>query len=1465
LEQRLQGARTGVVIEPRPDPAVAPLSAGQQRLWFLDQLEPGNPAYNVAAAVRLRGRLLPEVLQDSLRELVARHEILRASFPAVDGVPMQRVAPGVELAIPLVDLTGVSAAQREVLAAQLAAEQAVQPFDLGRGPLLRAELLQLGGQEHVLLLTAHHIVCDGWSVGVAVRELGLLYEALSQGRPTEPPPAIQYADFAAWQRRLIAGQDLAGQRAYWREKLAGSPVLELPTDRPRPPVPSSAGARVGFELSAELRRRLEEVAREQGATLFMVLLAGFKALLCRYTGQTDVVVGSPVANRRRETEGLIGFFVNTLVLRTGLGGDPSFRELVGRVKDTALAAYAHQDLPFEQVVELVAPAREMSHTPLFQALFVYQHAQRERLRLPGLSLEPLEMVSPTAKFDLTLELEETGDGALRGWLEYRVDLFDPATIQRLAGHLQTLLAAAAADPDGHLSTLPLLAPTEREQLLAQQSPTATPIPPVCLHQLVTAQAARAPAAPAVECRGSILTYGELERRSNQLAHHLRALGAGPGRPVAISVDRSAALVVGILAILKSGAAYLPVDLAYPPRRVAYMLDDAAPEILLVSSRLAPSLPPHRARVVLLDRIWEAIRDLPEDAPHPVAEPADVAYVLYTSGSTGEPRGVMLEHRAAVNLITWALGVYRSTELRRVLLSTSASWDLSVFELFAALASGGTAVLVDDVLALSRLGEGAGPTLVNTVPSAMSELLRLGPLPASVRVVNLAGEPLTAGLACRVHRCPGVERVLNLYGPTETTTYSTAADVPCDPAAPPSIGRPIANTEVYVLDRHLEPVPVAVVGELHIGGAGLARGYLNRPRHTAARFVPHPFSATPGARLYRTGDLARWLPDGTLAFLGRADHQTKLRGFRVELGEVETRLAAHPEVAEAVAVVREDPPGDRRLVAYVVAEPDRAPTAAELRRWLSETLPAYMLPQAVVMLGSLPHTPNGKVDRRALPTPGHERPTLERAFIPPRTPVEETVAGIWTAVLGVDPVGVTDDFFALGGHSLLATRIVARIRQAFGIELPVSALFQAPTVAGLAAAVTAFPGARAGAAAAPDLEADAQLGADLLPMAPPSGWRQEPGAVLLTGATGFLGGFVLRELLEQTKVVVYCLVKAAGDDEAAGRLQRRLESFGLYDPRMDRRVVAVPGDLTRPLLGLDEARFDAIAAEVDAVYHGGALVNAAYPYHALKPANVDGTREVIRLACRRRAKPLHHVSTIDVVAAGAGPRRLVRETDPLQADGTASLGGYAQSKWVAERLVRAAGARGLPVAIYRPGHISGDSRTGVWSGNDHAWRLLQACLLSRCLPDVDWLVELTPVDFVSRAIVHLARQERSVGKVFHLVNPAPMPLREIAAWASRAGYRLRRVAYRDWLDEVLDSARHDTNHPLHPLIGPLGQDEGGGGWWPRGERTPEYDCTNTWRGLQGGAVVCPPVDDALLETYWTYLTRVGLIEPPRPDH
>jgi len=1095
LKMRGASARPAQAPEPAAGPRQGnpPLSFAQERLWFLDQFEPNNAAYNLTLTLPLAGAVDDSVVRQALNEIIRRHEALRTTFVLVDGQPVQSIKPVAEIDLTVLDLCTALEHTRQFESGTRITQEMFQPFNLSTGPLIRGLLVHHSTTEHMLVITMHHIISDGWSLGVFMDEFKIIYYSLTHNSPISLPALpLQYADFAVWQRELLTGNFVDSLLDYWRRQLEGAPeLLNLPIDFPMPRTRSFAGAAQYRALKEISLTRVRNLAQSENATLFIVMLAGFVALLHRYTGQNDIVVGSPVANRnRKELEPLIGFFVNTLVLRTLIPRQCTFRELVKRVRDVTIDAQAHQDLPLERLVAELLSTRDPSRNPLFQVMFAVQNAagfgSSDKLNsgpmLDMLGSQDLQPVPTSVKFDLTLTVFDHSPNMLSMW-EYRTDLFNHATVARLARHFESLLGAALKEPERPLRDLQLINEVEQLQLLSWSSSTAVEPDTRCLHELIEEQCARTPNDVAVIWNNRELTFGKLDRQANKLAHYLRSLGLGPDACAGISTTRSPEMIIGIFAILKAGGAFLPLNPSYPKEQLTFVAAEARINIIIANEHELPifsAVMQQPVTIICLDQWLKEEPDMEHVALKSNVSPENLAYVLYTSGSTGTPKGVMIPHSAIVNHMCWMLYTYSLNGADRVLQRTTTTFDASVWEIFAPLMSGARMVLStsdsNDFELLPNEISRHGITIIQLVPSLLRMLLKETSFAqrAPLRYVFCGGEALTSELTDQYYQQFSAP-LINLYGPTETTidvtSWQCAKDHP-RPTLP--IGRPITNVQSYLLDKDMNLSPPGATGELYIGGDCLGRGYLARPELTAQAFVPAPFGNAPGARLYRTGDLARYLPNGLLEFVGRNDDQVKVRGFRIERTAVEAALLRHPEIKTVAVMDRDDGFGNRHLIAYVTSNSGPPPTSVALRDFLSHSLASHMIPSAFVFLEALPLLPSGKIDREALAQMDLAGPLLQEEYVAPQSEIEAKLAEIWISVLRLDRIGVKDNFFALGGHSLLASQVATRIRDAFDLEFPLSRIFEAPTISQLALVVQDLIVERASKTKQPDPLHEAQV-------------------------------------------------------------------------------------------------------------------------------------------------------------------------------------------------------------------------------------------------------------------------------------------------------------------------------------------------------------------------------------------------------
>ncbi|OAI22284.1 amino acid adenylation domain-containing protein [Methylomonas koyamae] len=1443
------GAASYPVLTRKERPEPLPLSYAQSRLWFVQEFEPGNPAYHVPNAVAFAEPVAVEAMRQALAWLTGRHESLRTRFPAAAGEPRQEILADYVPALVVDDLTALAEAELEQRMAEIATAEARTPFDLAAAPPVRYRLL-LGSDSAVLLATLHHIVTDGWSTDIFVRELRTAYAAFRNGgEPDLPELAVQYADYALWQREFLRGEIRERQLAYWRRELDGAVhSISLPYDFPRPAQLSWQGGMVRDRYAPELAQGLKALAESQGATLFMALMAAFELLLYRWSGQDDFVLGTPIANRHHEeVEPVIGFFVNTLPIRARIEAGTSFNDLLAAVKQAAHGAYEHQDLPFEMLVDELKPARSAAYNPFFQVCFALRSAYED--------MSLVDSGDWIARWDLYVVFNEQ-DG-LSGQWEFSRALFRPETIERLAQAFAVLLPQLVADPDRALADYELLDQRGAAEMLALGKGPQLDLAQRLFPHMWLEQVRDRPEAPAVLFQDSAINYAELNRRANRLAHYLIRLGAGSELRVGLCLERSPDWIVSILAVLKSGAAYVPLDPNYPADRQQFMLEDSGCRWFLGHSHLAERISlPAGIRMLALDGAYlqQAIAGESVEEPD-VAEilPQQLAYIIYTSGSTGRPKGTLIEHR---NLALVSAALAQRFAFRggsRMLQFASFSFDASVWEWAVALANGGCLCMAaDDVIkSPERLADfiAAAATSHALLPPSLLAYLDPAKL-ACLDHMLVGGEAYQQALA---EAWSPNRRFFNAYGPTETTVICMAADYrPGD--AKLSLGHAVANTELFILDAKQRPVPLGVPGELCIGGGGVCRGYLNRPELNSEKFIAHPFRPDSGERLYRSGDLVRWLADGSIEFLGRIDNQIKIRGFRIELGEIEARLMEHAQVRDALVLARDITAGNRQLVGYVLADAAAPALSAELMARLKQNLPHFMVPMAVIVLDAWPMTANAKIDRRALPLPA-ETDAGGGVCEPAANERERWLVELWQEILGVDTVGATDDFFALGGHSLSATRLMARVREESGRSMPLKDFFVAPTVRSMAAYLDAA-GSELPADAAEielnlpprplDLEAESAIALPT-PLPPSGGMLQN---VLLTGVTGFVGAYLLEQMLERWPgATVHCLVRADSAEDGLRRIRANLEEYGLWWDGYAPRIKVVVGDLAKPNLGLSGEVRDYLASEIDLIMHNGSHLNHVLRYGQLAAANVGSTKALLELAAYNRLKRFAYVSTGGVFNTEIGGRRKVDEGTDLSGEGFTDIEGYNASKWVAEAAVRKAGRMGLPIQIFRLGRVAVDSRSGAGRADDFIALYLRTCIQIGAYPDYPLVEKAVPVDYAARAIIALAGQPGG-GEVFHLMGDEAFDWSKLLARHVAGSVGLKRLRADQWVDRV-KQASTETPLPFAPYLFYWDTDRGA-----PDKRRLEIGQAKTQRRLAELELPAPRIDQ---DAWQRFIGRLFVIE------
>ncbi|MEG5016677.1 MULTISPECIES: amino acid adenylation domain-containing protein [unclassified Microcoleus] len=1434
------------------------LSPQQKYLWLLQQ---NSPAYRVQSAISIEGILQTERLKKALEKVSDRHEIIRTSFQGKAGlkIPIQVISEHSSVSWNWVNLSEVTPQEQEAKLEQIFQQEKSAFFNFDRNPAWRLSLITLSSERHILLVSLPALCADSRTLKNLVQEISQCYAARLHGKEITDE-VVQYIQFSEWQNELLEDEEAAEGKEYWTgHNYSALASLRLPFEN-RLINALAQFTPQSFEVKLELALlgKVEDLARQYNASLSTFLLACWKILLWRLIGQSEITVGVAFDGRKyEELEPALGLFAKFLPLRGQLTENFSFAETLQQIQQEEREAYKYQEY--------------FSHEYLgnfsgFPFGFEFEE-QLEKHSASGVFFSIYKQYACCDRFKVKLSCHRQND-SIAAEFHYDPIFLADNSIRCLAEQFYALVQSVASNPQTPIGKLEMLSDRARNQLLLEFNSTKADYQlDKCVHQLFEEQAERSPHRIAAVCETQQITYSELNARANQIAHYLQQLGVKPEVIVGICVDRSLEAIAGILGILKAGGAYLPLDPAMPKERLALMLQNAQTPVLLTQQHLLKNLPETTAYIVCLDT------DIPSFSPTTFvsASGENLAYIIYTSGSTGTPKGVAIEHRQLLNYLH---GIQEKLNLpsgaNYATVSTFAA-DLGHTVIFPALCSGGCLHIISqeratDPQAMAAYFQQHSIDCLKIVPSHLKALLsadNASQILPKKRLI-LGGEPLMWNLIETIQKYNPDCSIFNHYGPTETTvgvlTYQVKMQGDRISQTVP-LGRPLPNTQIYLLDSHLQPVPVGVAGELYIAGAGLARGYLNQPELTAEKFICKSLTQEPETRLYKTGDLARYLPDGNIEFIDRVDRQVKLRGFRIELGEIEAGLSHHPSVREAAVLLQENEPGNQRLVAYIVSHSKLSVQDSQLieslRSFLKEKLPEYMIPSAFVVLKALPLTPNGKIDRQALPAPSVAA-NFTDTFVGPRTPGEEILAGIWSQLLNLKKVGIHDNFFELGGHSLLITQLLAQVREIFQVELPLRVLFEAPTVAGLAEKIEMQQGGNTAGdrTASFDINAEVVLDPAIRPATPLSEPKTEPACILLTGATGFLGAFLLRDLLQQTQAEIYCLVRSADAESAKKRIQSSLESYLIWDESSSDRIIPIAGDLSQPLLGLSEEQFRVLASKIDVIYHNGAFVKFTYPYSVLKPANVLGTHEVLRLASQSKLKPVHLISTISVFSArGESGIKVVREDDELT-PGESLKGAYTQTKWVAEKLVEVARDRGIPISIYRPGRISGDSQTGACNPSDLLYRLMAGCVQLGCAPDDDKLMNVAPVDYVSRAIVHLSSQKELLGKTFHLVNPQSFQMSELLGWIGSMGYPIKRVSSEAWQAEIINRAGNSPDHALYPLVG-LFSEKVSEAEMPQ-SGTLHFDCQNTLDGLATTDITCPQADANLFRTYFSYLADCGLI-------
>jgi amino acid adenylation domain-containing protein/thioester reductase-like protein len=1472
------------------------LSPQQKHLWSLQQ---DSVAYRAQCAILLQGDLKREILKQTLEKIVDRHEILRTIFHRRSGLktPIQVISDRSNLSWQTFNLSDRTPQQQQNTIEELFQKERNSIFDWEKDSLLRLSLITISLQQHMLLITLPSLCADSWALKILVKEISQTYSKCLSDRDLGDEP-VQYLQFSEWQNELLEEEDTEAGKTYWKEQNLNSlTTVTLPFENQSKNKIFNPDC-WSVKIDPAIATQLEYIADFHNTTIDQFLLTCWQILLWRITGQSEIAIETVFPGRTyKELHETIGLLAKWLPISCSVRGDFKFSEILSQIDRTLKNHNQWQEYFLWE-----------EHTP-FESKIAFEFEDwSNQYNSGGVSFSIDRPYVCFDRFKLKLTCIRQAE-SLTAEFHYDPEIVDLESIQYWGELFQTLVANALNNLEAKVSELEIISDRDRHLLLFEFNQTQTDYPlDKCIHQLFEEQAAKTPDRIAVVFENERLTYTELNTRANQLAHYLQTLGVKPEILVGIYLERSPLIIISILAILKAGGAYLPLDPALPTSGLVFRLQDAGVKVLLTQQQLIAEAKGKRftlewgqkateeelaTKIVYLDRDSLSIANESQENPHSQIKSENLVYVIYTSGSTGKPKGVAIEHKQLLNYFYSIHATVNLSEGNSFALVSTFAADLGNTVIFPSLCSGGCLHIISsertaDPEAVADYFDRHPIDCLKIVPSHLKALLATenpGKILPRQQLI-LGGETSSWDLIDRVREIVPECKILNHYGPTEATigvtTFEVNKGVNSQNSATVPIGRAIANTQIYILDSEGKLVPIGVPGELHIGGAGLARGYLNQPKLTAQKFIINPFVGANGRSplLYKTGDKARYLPDGNIEFLGRTDNQVKIRGFRIELGEIEAVLSQHLGVEQVVVSLSEDESGDRRLISYVVPKRQNTPSVSELRSFCLNKLPEYTIPSVFVLLKTLPLTSNGKIDRHALPVPDRIRPELEAVYLAPCNPIEEKLAEIWKQLLDLEQVGVRDNFFELGGHSLLITQLLAHIRTAFKVEISLQSLFKLPTIANIAKKIEQIQlttsGDRIVKEKAIDLKAEAILDPTIHPNKLSYNPNVNPTAIFLTGATGFLGAFLLYELLDRTQADIYCLVRSIDIELGKQKLKNNLESYLLWNESFSNRIIPVIGDLSEPLLGISQQEFELMARQLDVIYHNGALVNFTYPYQTLKKPNVLGTQEVLRLASQVKLKPVHYISTtsfIYPIEQGTGNEeratgkilkedlnlRTIAEENSID-DALIPNDGYAQSKWVAEKLVTIARDRGLPISIYRPGRISGHSKTGVCNSNDHTYRTIKGCIQLGSIPDLDFEWNLSPCDYVSKAIVYLSRQTESLGKAFHLRNPQPLRLSEMAQYIRAFGYPIELVSYDEWRSQLVDRADSSDN-ALYPLISTftesikINTDSDRSTAFPK----QQYDCSNTNNGLANSAIACPPVDAKLFEIYLSYLKQTGVLQ------